>query len=101
MKISLPEVLSESSSLPSGATLAVASPTRKDVILTLNDASGGPFYVKRGAAASPTNWTWKLITAGQTITIENYHGILTVSPVGGGAINVAIGTADLSSAPNT
>lgn len=98
MKIALPQILRDTSSLPSAVTLAAASATRKDCIITL--LANGPYYVKRGPSASSTNFTWLLSVVGQTLTIENYNGIITVDTDPGNDINVAIGWADAAVTAN-
>lgn len=98
-KITLPQILRDNSSLITGTTILAANdPSRKDCIITL--AAGGPYFVKRGADASATNWTWMLSVIGQTITIENYDGVITVDTDPSDDINVAIGRSNLSPQPN-
>lgn len=90
MKIELPSILASNHTQPAAATILANNPSRVDAVITY--LTGGPFYIKRGTSPSSSSFTWKLSTAGQTITIENYRGILTASPTPlAGDINVAEG----------
>lgn len=90
MKIELPKVIASVQTQPVTATILANNAGRADAIITL--VSGGPFYIKRGTSPSSTSWDYQLIAAGQTLTIENYHGILTCSPTPtAGQLNVAEG----------
>lgn len=78
MKIQLPYVAASNSTQPATATILAANPARVDAIIVYE--ANGPFYIKRGTGAAANSHTWKVTTLGQTITIENYTGIITCSP---------------------
>lgn len=80
------------STQPATATILAVNLKRQEYVITL--MSGGPFFIKRGAAASSSNFDFYLSTVGQSVIGNNYKGIITCSPnPTAGQLNVAEGNA--------
>lgn len=93
MKIEIPHVFTSTGTQPTTGTLLAANPKRVDAIITANNA--GPFYIKRGTSASSTDYTYMLTFVGQMISVENYTGVLSISPAPtAGQVNVCEGTGE-------
>lgn len=92
MYIQYPQVVDSKCTQPASSTLLAANLNRQEYVITL--LANGPFYIKRGSAASSTNFDFFLNTVGQSVIGNNYKGLITVSPTPTvGDLNVAEGQA--------
>lgn len=72
---------------PTGTTTLLAANVKRNEVIITNEHASTIYYIKKGLAASVTNYSFRL-TAGETAIFDNYCGVLTVNVDPAGNLNV-------------